>query len=121
MIKSPGILHASLDTIYGEIIQLAGSVGECKSSIDHVEDVMNRSHYDLKECLVAIDKRLVKIEDQTREERRKFGYITQFFQLSLPNLFKWTCLLIIIGIFIGSGTKITFPRFVSRLEHYVMP
>jgi hypothetical protein len=119
MIKSPEYGNISLDTILNEVMQLSYSVGECKSSIDHIEDTVIRSHRDLRETLNDINKRLYNFEGREQLKEKRSNLITNFFQLTFTNVLKWASCLMFIGIILGSNVKVDASKILYRVEKYI--
>jgi hypothetical protein len=119
MIKHSEVMKASLDNVYSEIIELSRSLGECKSSIESLEDIMVKSHGDLKNSIIELNKKLFQLEkyEDIRQRRNKmlWGILT----ISPSAIIKWlifiACLSYVIFDITSTGIDQKFYNIIKFL------
>ena|SRR5271170_5019898 len=109
MIKNDSnFIKVSLDTILGEIINISSSLGECKSSISHVESSIHLLTSEIKKSLNEIDSRLHDLEKDEYARTKRKNFIWKLLTTSPFDIFKWLLTFGIVGYFISLSLQVNF-------------
>jgi len=91
--KEDKVNHTTLDSILSEIICLSISIGECKSSIDYTQDLLYRTHGEIKTTIDKIDSKLIILEQAEIQRHKRREFFWKLLELSPVNIIKWISIL----------------------------
>lgn len=97
MIKFNHQVNISLDNIYNEIISIATSIGECKASIEHLENNLMRSNQDIANKIDKITDKVDALLEENIKRQQYSKMLWEVIQFSPGIIFK---ILSTIGIIV---------------------
>lgn len=114
------INHISLDTIHNEILNLSTNIGECKSSISHIESSIYHGRNEICSKLDDLNSRLNIIEKKEYVRTSRNDFIWKLVEASPFNIFKWFSLLSLLSYFLIESTNPGLLHKVSQLAESII-